>query len=716
MPTPQRLEFLNELSDEDAEFLLEDWRFWARREQLAPRGSWRIWLFLGGRGSGKTRAGAQWIAGGVARGKMRRIALIGATFHDARSVMIEGESGLLECAKGAVFEPSNARILWPSGAIASVLSAEEPDSIRGHQFDAAWCWDARPFPFFPARSDLWGDAPNYRLGHWLNGRLGAVQLSDLVGELCETFADYDASNLTGIVTGFAVTDTMSPRDAIQPLAIAFQFDSVESEGEIKFVMRGRSTTTALGESDLVPTKDDFGFSLTRAQETDLPQASRTAYIDADADYRQAVAEARRLVGGSARIASSNLPLVLDQGTAIGIGERLLQDAWVMRETAAFALAPSQIALDASDEVSLTAGGRTHRLRLTEIDDAGMRKIQAVATDPSIYNSITGPSRAPNIAASLSQAGRALVVFLDLPLLSADRNAWDPFAAAFASPWPGAVAVFRSASESNFTLDTALGKPATIGETTADFYSGPLWRWDNANALAVKLYNGTLVSLDDLSVLGGANIMAIENADGEWEVLQFATATLTGANTYTLSRLLRGQAGTEAAMRSPVAAGARIVLLDDAPQQLDLAPSEYRLPFNYLYGPQSKPISDASYREVSKQFEGVGYRPFSPCQAAGALQSGGDIVITWIRRDRSPAADSWDQTEIPMSETDESYEVDILSGSTVLRTLSSATPSVTYAAADIAADFGAAPSSLSVAIYQLSSTVGRGSPANATLYL
>ena len=792
MPTPQRLEFLSELSDEDVEFLLADWRFWARAEQLAPRGSWRIWLFLGGRGSGKTRAGSEWIADGVARGKMRRIALIGATYGDARSVMIEGESGLLSVAKGAVFEPSNARILWPSGAIATVLSAEEPDSIRGHQFDACWadelgcpavdkganepnvffdakssesalpfysngqrddliqrrfleahlnfwadgannptsgvysapmvdtsrifvwCWDARPFPFFPARSDLWGDAPNYRLGHWLNGRLGAVQLSDLVGELCEGFSDYDSSNLSGIVTGFAVTDTMSPRDAIAPLAVAFQFDSVESEGEIKFVMRGQSTTTALSESDLVPAKDDFGFSFTRAQETDLPQASRISYIDADADYRQAVAEARRLVGGSTRVAQSNLPLVLDQALAIGIGERLLQDAWVMRESAAFALAPSQLALDPTDEISLDAGGRTHRLRLTEIDDAGQRKIQAVATDPSIYESITGPSRAPNAVASVSQAGRALVVFLDLPLLSAGQNAWDPFAAAFADPWPGAVAVFRSASDSNFTLDTSLSKPATIGETTADFYSGPLWRWDNVNSLSIKLYDGALASLDDLSVLGGANVLAIENADGEWEVLQFATATLTGTNAYTLTRLLRGQAGTEVAMRSPVASGARVVVLDGAPQQLNLAPSEYALPFNYLYGPQSKPISDASYQETALQFEGVGYRPYSPCQVAGA-KSGSDIVISWVRRDRSPAADSWDQTEIPMSEAEESYEVDILSGSTVLRTLSASTPNVTYTSAMQIADFGSAPSTLAIHVYQLSSTTGRGSPASATLY-
>ena len=119
--------------------LLDEWRFWARGEQLAPEGAWRIWLFLGGRGSGKTRAGAEWVAEGVRRKRMRRVALVGATHRDARSVMIEGVSGLLKAAHGATFEPSNARVLWPDGAVAHVLSAEEPDALRGYQFDAAWC-------------------------------------------------------------------------------------------------------------------------------------------------------------------------------------------------------------------------------------------------------------------------------------------------------------------------------------------------------------------------------------------------------------------------------------------------------------------------------------------------------------------------------------------------------------------------------------------------
>jgi phage terminase large subunit-like protein len=134
----QRISFIRSLSDADFDFFAADWLLNARPEQLAPQGDWRIWLFLGGRGAGKTRSGAEWIAEGVANGAMRRIGLLGATYDDARAVMIEGESGLLGVSEGADFEPSLRRVRWPNGAIARVLSAEEPDSLRGHQFDAIW--------------------------------------------------------------------------------------------------------------------------------------------------------------------------------------------------------------------------------------------------------------------------------------------------------------------------------------------------------------------------------------------------------------------------------------------------------------------------------------------------------------------------------------------------------------------------------------------------
>jgi phage terminase large subunit-like protein len=137
---------VRELSDEQVFHILKTWRFRARPEQLPPQGDWRIWLFLGGRGAGKTRSGAEWVAEGVAGRTMRRIGLLGATYDDARAVMIEGESGLLAVSDGANFEPSLRRVTWPNGAIARVLSADEPDSIRGHQFDAIWADEFAKWP------------------------------------------------------------------------------------------------------------------------------------------------------------------------------------------------------------------------------------------------------------------------------------------------------------------------------------------------------------------------------------------------------------------------------------------------------------------------------------------------------------------------------------------------------------------------------------------
>jgi phage terminase large subunit-like protein len=126
------------LTKDELILTLDNWRFWLRDEQLAPEGDWRIWLFLGGRGAGKTMAGAHFVEEGIRLGHMRRVGVIGATFNDARAVMIEGESGLMKLCEDATFEPSNRRLLWPSGAVVTVLSADEPDSLRGHQFDALW--------------------------------------------------------------------------------------------------------------------------------------------------------------------------------------------------------------------------------------------------------------------------------------------------------------------------------------------------------------------------------------------------------------------------------------------------------------------------------------------------------------------------------------------------------------------------------------------------
>nr|WP_246135098.1 terminase family protein [Novosphingobium sediminis] len=133
----------------EREALLANWPLWARASQLPPQGDWRVWLIMAGRGFGKTRAGAEWVRMVAERDHSARIALVASSLHEARSIMAEGESGLMAVSPPNLrprYEPSLRRIVWPGGAQALLYSAAEAEALRGPQHSHAWCdeiakWD-----------------------------------------------------------------------------------------------------------------------------------------------------------------------------------------------------------------------------------------------------------------------------------------------------------------------------------------------------------------------------------------------------------------------------------------------------------------------------------------------------------------------------------------------------------------------------------------------
>lgn len=133
---------LERMSDEQRRSLRTHWQLWAHPGQLDPAGEWHGWLIMAGRGFGKTRAGAEWVRSVAENDPTARIALIAASLGEARSVMIEGESGLLAISpwgKRPRFEPSRRLLTWSSGAQATLYSAAEPETLRGPQHSHAWC-------------------------------------------------------------------------------------------------------------------------------------------------------------------------------------------------------------------------------------------------------------------------------------------------------------------------------------------------------------------------------------------------------------------------------------------------------------------------------------------------------------------------------------------------------------------------------------------------
>lgn len=140
--------FLSELTEGELLALPYLFEFWAHAHQLPPQGDWRTWICIGGRGAGKTRAGAEWVRSQVEgarpldQGSAQRVALIAETYEQVRDVMIFGDSGLMTVSppdRRPTWESSKRRLVWPNGAQAFAFSASDPEALRGPQFDAAWC-------------------------------------------------------------------------------------------------------------------------------------------------------------------------------------------------------------------------------------------------------------------------------------------------------------------------------------------------------------------------------------------------------------------------------------------------------------------------------------------------------------------------------------------------------------------------------------------------
>jgi len=607
------------------------------------------------------------------------------------------------------FDPAHGATLT-NNPVSSVYGGRmlEPSAIH------LWTWDARPYPYFPAALDVWSDGPNWETGHWLTGRLGGAPLDALIAAILDDagVGGYDTSALGEGPDGYVIDRPMSPRAAIEPLALAYTFEASEDGAVMRFRPRGGDPVIALTEDNLVLPDDAAPLRLTRAQETELPREVSIGFTDAESDYRRSAVTSRRLVGGAARASHADLSVITNDAAMERRAEIWLQDLWAGRENAEFALPPSALALTPGDVVTLDAGGRERTLELRATVDTEQRRISARSIDADVFALASQPPRRPPPIMP-PPLGPVHAVLLELPMLPGDEPPVTAHLAVYANPWPGPVAVWRSlddgASYQQFAIVTA---PAIMGETLDDLGAGPTSRWDKVAYARVKLYGGALASASDLRVLSGANAAAVQRPDGAWEILQFANAVLTAERTYELSRLLRGELGSEAAIGALLAAGAPFVLLDPhvIPIARGLETIGRRMRLRVVAA--NRDHGDASAVEIELRPRPLAFQPLAPVHLKARREAGG-VRLSWRTRKRGLAGVTF-AARLDLGEASEAYELEILSGPAVLRTLSATSPSTLYATSDETLDFGSAQSSFSVRLYQMSAAVGRGLPATATL--
>ena len=449
--------------------------------------------------------------------------------------------------------------------------------------------------------------------------------------------------------------------------------------------------------------------LTRAQETELPREASFGFTDGGADYRRSAVTSRKLVGAAGRTLHSDLAVITNDAAATRRAEIWLQDLWAGRESAEFALGMNALRLAPGDVVALSLSGRRRLFEIGDLIDTELRQVKARSIDPEVFSVplLASRKKVPAIPAAL---GPVAVTVLDLPALDASMPVVLTRLAITANPWPGSVAIWASSDGASFEVGAVAAAPCAIGETLDDLQAGPTARWDRASSVRVKLYSGALASISDARVLEGGNAAAVQNADGDWEILQFANAELVDGQTWRLSRLLRGQAGSDYAMANPLPAGAPFVVLGAHMVPIAAGLDALARPMQLRIVATGRNHDDPVAMALTVTPGNTALKPLSPVHVA-AVRAGDGIHISWIRRTRIDG-DGWG-VEVPLSEESEAYMLEILSGSVVVRSIASVTQQALYAASDELTDFGTVQTSLHVRVAQISATVGAGHAVEVT---
>ncbi|KXG87086.1 baseplate multidomain protein megatron [Agrobacterium bohemicum] len=573
-----------------------------------------------------------------------------------------------------------------------------------------WTWDARPYPAFPLDAATWSDGANWRTGHWLNGRLGATTLADLIAAVLgdHGFADFDVSAVIGDVAGYAQGDVIAARSLLEPLLQAFQVDVIEDGATLRFVSRGRAATRTKMISAYADIEDSALWSEARGHESDFAAEAVLTAFNPALDYEQASVRSRRIDNAGSRVLRYDLGAVLAQETAQNAVEALLRDNRLARRTVRFAISPQDIALDPGDCVELE-GGPKGRFLVSRIEDGDVRRIEAREFSPAV-SMVSGEVEAPrNGGGNASSGFDPDIVLMDLPRYEAGDAQGFARVAAFARPWRRMV-LSASSGTDGYEARALLDQPAKIGALSRATPRGFIGRFNIAGAIEITLPYGDLSSVSDLAVLNGANRIAIRCANGAWEVAAFAKVEEVAAQRWRMTRLLRGLAGTEDAMAAGAVAGAEVVVLDAGVVPMGLRGDERGLQLNWIIEAAGAQIS----RVGPLAFAG-GRRaemPLAPVHLRGMRGADG-VLLTWMRRGRVEA-DGWDAADIPLDEASERYRVEILSDDVVRRTIEVSEAACLYAASDEVADFGSQQTTLAIRVRQLGRAVPLGIAASAVL--
>jgi hypothetical protein len=528
-------------------------------------------------------------------------------------------------------------------------------------------------------------------------------------------ADVDVSQLDQTLRGYLVSQVGPARPAIQQLAQVYSFVGVEEDDLLRFKMRGADPVAVIERVECGATEDGSqaaSITKVRAQQLDLPSQYSVTAPDPGRDYQAGTQFSQRQAASAGQVGKFQTAAVLDADEQLRLANLLMYDSWAARNQISFAT-DKRFTRVMPGDVVLLDGERA--LITTRDTSAGVIKWEGISDDASVLTQygigVVGsfPDQVPPISVP------TYAVFLDVPLLSDADDTPGAYAAAWgiAPHWRGGI-LYRSLDLGvSWRAMATFPRPGvsigTAVDVLGDFSGGNVF--DEFTSLTVRMRNGTPFSATRDAVLAGGNGAAVRSGDG-WEILQYRNVTTNADGSYTLTGFLRGRLGSEWAMAGH-AVGDEVVLLSTSTlRDFAIEASEIGVPTLTKAVSIGSTLSDTDSEEVTIAAERL--KPLSPVDFRVAREVGtDDATLTWRRRSRLSYRFLAEGIVPPLGEDSEAYEVDILDGVTIVRTITVATNEAAYSAADQTADGLTPGDPITARVYAMSETVGRGHLLEAT---
>lgn len=526
-------------------------------------------------------------------------------------------------------------------------------------------------------------------------------------------AELSIADITAEFDGF-ITPSGTIFGALQQIVDASQAVSIYSDDQLKFRTRISDSIVTIDAGDLRYSDDDneqeSALQITRVDEKTLPSSLTIAYVDATRNHDQNN-QTSKLEAEPRFLNESvlNLNIAMSADHAARLGDILLYSAWQQRVTYNFSLGPKFLYLEPGDVVTVDTDDGTATIFINQIEYGANAVLKLNGSSYNKYTFSSARTGGTYVVepVTIKNPTATQFQFFNAPMITDEHN--KPGVYVFAngavpSSWYYADA-YLSYNAVDYLFYFGLVQRGIFGTASNALEDAPAQLIDYINHIDIVINHGVLYSetLADLLADNTLNLFFIGD-----ELVQAADVDLVDVNTYRLSTLLRGRFGTEHYTGSH-SIGEKIGYYPTA-TFMTLNENTSYLTTLYFKFVSNKQAFDDVFTVYSLISDFRTLIPYSPIDVDAVL-AGSDVVITWLRRSRSGQELGTTGTEVLLFEASERYEIDIINGlDLVVRTLSATTETATYTLAQQVTDFGGAVSSIKCRVYQLSETVGRGTPS------